>query len=118
VTGATRAAALGLAATLGAAGCAHARHGVPAVITDPTEASRAELRRVVSEALHGALTLESTLVIERARPRDENGLPLVGRDTGRPERFRLVKDGSHCVLVHEGTGERYPLESTTCQAQE
>lgn len=121
-----RAVALVLAGTLWAGGCAHVRHDVPAVITDPTEAGRAELRRVVSHALHGApltladdaLTRESTLIIEGAHPRDASGVPLVGRDTGRPERFRLVQDGSRCVLVHEATGERYPLESTTCAALE
>ena len=95
---------------------------VAAVITDPTDESRAELRRVVSEALHGApltladdaLTRESTLIVERGRARGPDGTPLQGRDMGRPERFRLVKDGSRCVLVHEGNGHRFPLSSATC----
>ena len=96
--------------------------GVPAVITTPTAESRAELARVVSEALHGApitladdaLTRESTLIIERARARGPDGTPLQGRDPGRPERFLLVRTGSGCALVHEGSGRSFPLASVTC----
>ncbi len=107
-----------------AAACATAPPApdVPAVITSPTPEGRAELARVVSQALHGApltladdaLTRESTLIIERARARGPDGTPLLGRDTGRPERFRLVRDGSRCVLVHEGSGRRFVLRSATC----
>jgi hypothetical protein len=125
VPGTSSVTALALAGAL-CAGCAHVTHDVPAVVTDSTAESRAEILRVVRQALHGApltlandaLTRDSTLVVERVQRRDENGVPLVGRDTGRPERFRLVKDGSRCVLVHEGTGERYPLAATTCEAEE
>lgn len=99
-----------------------AAQGVPAVITTPTAESRAELVRVVSEALHGApitladdaLAKETTLIIERARPRGPDGTPLQGRETGMPERFLLVKIGSRCELVHEGTRRRFPLSSVTC----
>ncbi|PYQ17955.1 MAG: hypothetical protein DMF81_26410 [Acidobacteria bacterium] len=99
-----------------------ARGDVPAVITNPTAQGRAELLRVVGEALNGApltiaddaLTRASTLVIERARPRGPDGIPMTGRDRGRPERFQLVKNGSRCVLVHERTGQRFPLASATC----
>jgi hypothetical protein len=95
---------------------------VPAVITSPAPESRAELLRVVREALHGApltladdaLTHESTLIVERGRARGPEGTPLQGRDPGRPERFRLVKDGSRCVLVHEGSGHRFTLSNLTC----
>jgi hypothetical protein len=97
--------------------------GVPAVITNPTLESRAELVRVVSEALHGApialaddaLTRESTLIIERAGARGPDGTPLQGREPGRPERFLLVRTGSGCALVHEASGQNFPLESSvTC----
>ena len=95
---------------------------VPAVITGSTPESRAELLRVVKEALHGApltladdaLTRESTLIIERARARAPDGTPLTGRDTGRPEHFRLVENASQCVLVHEGSSRRFVLVSATC----
>ena len=99
-----------------------ARGDVPALLTNPTAQSRAELVRVVSSALNGApltladdaLTRDSALIIERARPRDAEGMPLTGRDMGRPEHFRLVKNGSRCVLVQERTGRRWTLASATC----
>lgn len=95
---------------------------VPAVITSPTRESRAEVIRVVSRALKGApltiaddaLTRDGVLIIERARARGPDGAPLNGRDTGKPEHFRLVKNGSRCVLVHEGSGKRFTLASATC----
>ena len=87
---------------------------VAAVIDQPTQQSRAELARAVSSVLHGApvtladdaLTRDSLLIIER---------PLSGRDFGRPENFRLLKAGKQCTLVHERTGARTTLASTTCQ---
>jgi hypothetical protein len=107
-----------------AATCATAppTQGVPAVITAPTSESRAELVRVVSEALHSApmtladdaLVRESTLIIERARARGPDGTPLQGRDPGRPERFLLVRIGAGCELVHEGSGRSFKLTSVTC----
>jgi hypothetical protein len=95
---------------------------VPAVLTHPDERSRAELARVVKRALGGAaatladdaLTADGTLVIQRATHRDAQGRPLDGRELGRPERFRLVRAGARCVLVHERTGRRWRLASATC----
>ena len=95
---------------------------MPAVISNPTAESHEELVRVVSRALDGApvtiaddaLTGESALIIERTVRRDAQGRPLTGRDTDRPEHFRLVRNGSHCVLVHERTGRRWILRSATC----
>ncbi|MCI0434935.1 MAG: hypothetical protein L0271_15035, partial [Gemmatimonadetes bacterium] len=59
-----------------------AEQEVPAIVTAPDSASRAELERVVSNALNGvpvtladdALTRESALTIEHIRPRDAQGL--------------------------------------------
>jgi hypothetical protein len=39
---------------------------------------------------------------------------LNGREIGRPEHFRLVKNGTRCVLVHERTGKRWTLKAATC----
>ena len=96
----------------------------PALITAPTPASREELARVVSTALHGArvtladdaLTKESVLFIERARIRDASGVPIDGRVMEKPEQFQLVKSGAECVLIHRRTGERHALTHTTCTA--
>ena len=106
------------------AACASAppQRDVPAVLTSPSPESHAELVRVVSRALNGAsltiaddaLTRDSALIIERARARGKDGAPLTGRDTGKPEHFRLVKNGSRCLLVHEGSGKRFTLASATC----
>jgi hypothetical protein len=95
------------------------------VITSPTPEGRAELVRVVREALHrpqvtladDALTREGVLIIERARVRGPDGTPALGRDTGRPERFRLVKIGLRCELVHERSGRRFPLSQATCTSR-
>jgi hypothetical protein len=117
-------AASSLAALLVLAAC-HARgepSEVPAVLTHPTPESRAELLRVVKEALHDrpltladdALARDGELVVERVVRRDASGIPLGGRDPGRPERFRLVKSGKRCVLVHEGSGRRFTLSAATC----
>ena len=94
--------------------CASAQPDVAAVIDKPTKESRVELAQAVSSALNGApvtladdaLTQDSLLIIERARHS--------GRDLDKPEHFRLVKTGKHCALVHERTGKRTTLASTTC----
>ena len=39
---------------------------------------------------------------------------LSGRELDKPEHFRLVKMGERCELVHERTGKRTTLASTTC----
>jgi hypothetical protein len=116
--------ALSVAGTLALAGCLPllAPPDVPAVLTNPTEQSHADLTRVVSRAMNGAsvtiadaaLTADDTLIVQRAPRRDAQGVSLGGRDTGRPEHFRLVKRGSRCVLVHERTGRRLTLTSATC----
>ena len=115
---------LALAGMLSVAACApvSAQRDVPAVVTSPTPESRAELARAVGRALKGAavtiaddaLTRDSELIIERGWARSAKGVPLNGRATGRPEHFRLVKNGSSCVLVHERTGKRFTLASATC----
>lgn len=95
----------------------------PALITHPTPESRADLERAVSEALHGApvrladdaLTRDSLVVVGRAQARDVNGIPLNGRELGRPQHFRLLRRGSQCVLLHVETGKWRALRHTTCR---
>jgi len=109
------------------AGCSSppAQPDVPAVLTNAGPATRAELERVVSTALNGApvtlaedaLSTESILIIERAAIRSIDRPPELGRDLGRPERFRLVIDGPQCVLVHERTGLRWLLAEAECRAE-
>jgi len=95
---------------------------VPAVLTNPTAQSRAELVRIVSAAMNratvtiadNALTADGVLIVERAQQPAAKDMNLSGRETGRPEHFRLVRSGSRCVLVHQETGRRWTLESATC----
>jgi hypothetical protein len=61
-----------------------------------------------------ALTGTSSLIVERARLRDDRSLLVNGRDLGRPEHFTLWADGGACVLVHERTGKRFVLRGTEC----
>lgn len=103
---------------------------VPAVIVRPDAQSRAELQNAVSKALNrtsvflagDALTHDSRLTIEPVRLRDSAGGIAQGRAQGRetrmPESFRLVKNGQHCVLVRERTGQRMELSDTHCAAQQ
>jgi hypothetical protein len=94
----------------------------PAVIVNPSGASRLELARIVREALHGvpatladdALTTSNTLIIEHANPRDSSGRPLNGRSLDRPERFELFTHRSRCLLVQTQTGRRWTLRHTAC----
>jgi hypothetical protein len=110
---------------LSACASSQAQEGVPAVITNPTTESRAELLRAVSDALGGAavtladdaLTSASSLTIDRTAARDAAGRRLNGRELGRPEQFHLLKQGNQCVLVHENSGKRQVLVSARCQPE-
>ncbi len=111
-------------ALLWLAGCRRipAQTEAPAVITNPTRESRASLVRAVSNAVHGvpvtiaddALTKTDTLIIEHLSPRGPDGSPIDGRERGSPERFRLVRIGSECILVHSRTEKRYVLADVSC----
>ncbi|HEY7888560.1 MAG TPA: hypothetical protein VIC29_10070 [Steroidobacteraceae bacterium] len=95
----------------------------PAIITHPTAASRTDLERAVARALGAApvrladdaLTHDSQLIIARAQARDAHGLPLNGRELGRPQHFRLLRRGSQCTLLHVETGRSRVLAHTTCR---
>jgi hypothetical protein len=119
-----QAVAASIGAALLVAGCAQrkAPPEVPAVLTSPDGQSRAELLRVVSEAMNGApvtladaaLTTDDTLIVEPAARRDATDMNLGGRETRRPAHFRLFMRGSQCVLAHMETGRRWILTSATC----
>jgi hypothetical protein len=113
-----------LSAALTLSACATmAQEDTTAVLVATNGETRAEIVRVVGEALGNsdvmiagdALTRESTLFIERKPARDATGQRLSGRDYGRPERFDLVKQGEACVLVHASTQKRYGLKGVRCE---
>jgi hypothetical protein len=109
---------------LAASGCTSiAQSDAPALIVQPTAASRAELKRIVATALNrndvtladDALTRESVLLIERTPARDATGQRLSGRDLEKPEQFQLVSHDGRCTLIHQGSSKRYELQQTTCK---
>jgi hypothetical protein len=101
---------------------ANSANEVPAVIVAPTAEGRAELQRAVSSALGGvdvlladdALTGSSLLIVERRRHQTIKGRIGDDRSLEPPEQFRLMTDGSTCVLVHLRTESRYLLPATSC----
>jgi hypothetical protein len=108
-------------------GCAAMAHPESAaVIIEPTDASRADLRDAVRAALgrsdvtlaDDALTRDSVLLIEPTPARDAAGQRLTGRDFGRPEEFRLITRDGRCVLIHDSTGRQYELSHTRCAARD
>lgn len=97
---------------------------VSARITEPTDDSRAALQNAVNDALNigvtladDALTGSSVLIIERNPPRNMQSPPAQGRNMDTPILFRLVLNGSDCILIDQRDDSRYPLEKTTCAAE-
>lgn len=96
---------------------------IPALIVNPDQASRNELKNAVSSALNGAditladnaLTRDSRLFIERKQRNTLETSPVLGRDLGKPEVFQLVLSGSKCVLVQQGNEKRWALPKTRCK---
>lgn len=95
---------------------------IPALLVEPDAAARRELQQVISNALHqedvmiadDALTTSSELSFEPAAPRGINAPPATGRQLGRPEVFRLLRDGPQCLLEHRRTGLRWILADAEC----
>ena len=102
-----------------------AESNVLAVITNPTDASRAALYDALSEAFNytevtladNALIQTSLLTIEVGAHRTIENPPLTGRVLDKPLQFRLVKNGDDCVLIDLRDQSRYTLENTTCVAE-
>jgi len=93
-------------------------------ITNPTDHSRAALQNAVNDALNidvalanDALTNSSVLTIERRPPRSMQSPPAQGRNMDTPIQFRLVLNGSDCVLIDQRDNSRYMLAKTTCAAE-
>ena len=73
----------------------------PAVIVEPTAASRAALQATINELLdtdvllaESALTETSFLFIERRIPQSIEGSPAKGRNLEMPYRFTLLTNGT------------------------
>ncbi len=97
---------------------------VAARITNPTDYSRAALQNTVNDVLNtdvaladDALTDSSVLTIERNPPRSMQSPPAQGRNMDTPIQFRLVLNGSDCILIDQRDNSRHLLEKTTCVAE-
>ena len=108
------------------AGCQSLVSGedIAARITNPTDQSRAALQNTVNDVLNtdvalanGALTDSSVLTIEQHPPKNMQSQPAQGRNMDKPIQFRLVLNGSDCILVDQRDKSRYLLEKTTCAAE-
>ena len=96
----------------------------PARIVNADADSRAALQAAVNEALgtevllaQDALTDTSLLTIERwPAGTMENPVPQ-GRSLERPVLFRLVINGSDCILIDQRNESRHVLEDTDCAAE-
>ena len=96
----------------------------PALITAPTDASRAELKRVVTAAVGGqgvtladdALTRDSVLTLERRTPPGPQGQAATGRTLEAPQQFRLVLRGTDCFLVSTADAREWALREAMCVA--
>ena len=117
--------AAGFSLLAGAAGCvgAPAAEPVPARLVAPDDASRAELRRVLGDAIGrtdvvlaaDALVTDGILLLERTPGADPSGHRLPGRDLGEPEHFRLLMVNDACVIEHRRTARRWVLANARCE---
>jgi hypothetical protein len=118
-----------IALTALAVTCAACKNVAPdadqaAVIVDPDAASRAALQATVNAALHtevtladDALTETSVLIIEQKAPQSIEGSPAQGRNMEMPIQFRLVVNGSECILIDQRDMTRTVLEDTVCSVE-
>ena len=96
----------------------------PARIVNADADSRAALQAAVNEALgtevllaQDALTDTSLLTIERwPAGTMENPVPQ-GRSLEKPVLFRLVINGSDCILIDQRNESRHVLEETDCATE-
>ena len=96
----------------------------PARIVNADADSRAALQSAVNEALgrevmlaDDALTDNSLLTIERwLAGTMENPVPQ-GRSLEKPIQFRLVVNGSDCILIDQRNESRHILKNTECAAE-
>ena len=96
--------------------------GVPAVIVEPDQASRAALGKTLSGIFGGqqipladdALTRSSILALQHNPGNQPENQAATGRVLGAPLRFQLVKTGDGCFLVDLRDERRYLLKNTSC----
>lgn len=97
----------------------------PAIITNPSAETTAELSKVVSTIFHGrpvtlaqdVLTNTNILTIQIAEHK-KDGLPVMGSIEEMPRQFQLLKHEDGCYLFDSQNDTLYPLQTVQCQAIE
>lgn len=96
----------------------------PARLADTSDTNHKALQQAVNEMLgtevaiaDDALTNSSVLIIEQSSPRSIDGSPAQGRTMSAPMQFRLVLNGTACVLVDQRDESRFPLKTASCVAE-
>ncbi|MFA0810951.1 hypothetical protein [Microbulbifer epialgicus] len=87
----------------------------PALLIEKNSRVHNEVQRIVSEAMGGIeihinpeVFAESSLLVLDKTPRQ---MGLIGRDMGRPIKFKLLFDGSTCWVMRLPDGPRWKLEA-------
>ena len=96
---------------------------VPATLTQKSATAHQELEATIAKALGvakislaaDALLGESKLSVQQRPHMGPDGNPIMGRIMKRPDHFALQTDGSTCSLIHDESGEVYPLNSVICE---
>lgn len=112
-----------ISALLGACETLPPSKGTPALLSNASAETSAELTKVISAALHGvrvtiapdAFTSTPSLIIERAGHGSLGGDPMSGRRMDRPDHFGLSFSNGTCVLTHEETDKHYALAQVQCK---
>lgn len=100
-------------------------HAEPAVITNPSAETTAELTEVVSTIFNDrpvtlaqdVLTDTNILTIQIAEHK-KDGLPVMGRIEEMPRQFQLLKHEDDCYLYDSQNDTLYPLQTVECDILE
>lgn len=93
----------------------------PAIISNPSPETTAELTEVMSTIYGGrpvtlapdVLTETNILSIQIA-PHEKDGLPVMGAIEEMPRQFQLLKHDNDCYLYDSQNDTLYPLETVQC----
>ncbi|AUD78626.1 hypothetical protein CW740_04910 [Kangiella profundi] len=93
----------------------------PAIISNPSAETTAELTEVISTIYGGrpvtlapdVLTETNILSIQIA-PHEKDGLPVMGAIEEMPRQFQLLKHESDCYLYDSQNDTLYPLDTVQC----
>lgn len=94
----------------------------PAVISNPSPETTAELTQLVSTIYGGrSVTLapdvltETNILSIQIAPHKKDGLPVMGAIQEMPRQFQLLKHEDDCYLYDSQNDTLYPLETVQCK---